>query len=236
MSALPNIVILTGAGLSAESGIPTFRDAKGLWEQHDIDDVATPQGYARNPDLVHAFYNQRRRDVLNVKPNAAHYALAKLEREHAGTVTTITQNIDPLHEDAGTQNLIHMHGELLKIFCGGCKVRRAWREDLSTVHGCPDCNLLGRMRPDVVWFGEMPYQMDDIAEAIAAADVFVSIGTSGNVYPAAGFVAGAREAGAHTIELNLAPSDGAHLFHETHQGPATKIVPAFVDRLLGGAV
>jgi NAD-dependent deacetylase len=181
---------------------------------------------------VHDFYNQRRRALKGVKPNAAHLALARLEREHAGYVTIITQNIDPLHEAAGSENLIHMHGELLKALCTRCGTRQAWEEDLGIETPCPTCGKTGGMRPDVVWFGEMPYAMERIYEALIGADLFISIGTSGNVYPAAGFVAATREAGAHTVELNLEPSEGAHRFHEAIHGPATRIVPAFVDRLL----
>ena len=233
MSSYRSILILTGAGLSAESGLATFRDAGGIWAKYDYRDVATPQGFARNPDLVHEFYNMRRRDLHGVTPNAAHTALARLEREHDGKVVIVTQNIDNLHEAAGSRNLIHMHGELFRSLCAHCGTRRDWREDLSTTLACPDCGRSGGMRPDVVWFGEMPYQMKRIYETLASAELFISIGTSGNVYPAAGLVAGAREAGAHTVELNLEPSEGASLFAEAIHGPATEVVPAFVDKLLG---
>lgn len=228
-----SILILTGAGLSAESGLATFRDAGGIWAKYDYRDVATPQGFARDPALVHEFYNTRRRDLQGVKPNAAHAALARLEREHKGEVTIVTQNIDNLHEAAGSRSLIHMHGELFKSLCTHCGARRTWREDLSTSLACPDCGQADGMRPDVVWFGEMPYHMERIYKKLAGADLFISIGTSGNVYPAAGFVAGAREAGAHTVELNLEPSEGASLFAEAVHGPATTVVPAFVEMLLG---
>ncbi len=229
-----NIVILTGAGLSAESGISTFRDRDGIWSKYDVEDVATPEGFRRNPQLVHDFYNNRRRAHAGVAPNAAHFALAKLEREHQGTVTIVTQNIDALHEAAGSQNLIHMHGELLAALCALCGERHAWSDDLSLKTPCPACARKGGMRPDVVWFGEMPYAMERIYTALIGADLFISIGTSGNVYPAAGFVAATREAGAHTVELNLEPSEGAlaHLFHEAIHGPATVVVPAFLERLL----
>jgi len=229
-----NIVVLTGAGLSAESGVSTFRDKDGIWSKYDLRDVATPEGFRANPHRVHEFYNQRRRAHGSVAPNAAHAALAKLEREHKGAVTIVTQNIDALHEAAGTRNLIHMHGELFKALCSRCGARHPCTEDLGTATACPACAKTGGMRPDVVWFGEMPYHMDRIADALTAADLFISIGTSGNVYPAAGFVAEARDAGAHTVELNLEPSEGAHLFHEAIHGPATRIVPAFVERLLAG--
>lgn len=234
MTDFQYIVVLTGAGLSAESGLSTFRDKDGIWAKYDYREVATPQGFARNPELVHDFYNQRRRTLAGVKPNAAHMALARLEREHKGTVVVVTQNIDALHEAAGTKTLIHMHGELLKALCAACGARHAWAEDLGADTVCPQCGAAGRMRPDVVWFGEMPYEMERIAEHLSAADLFLSIGTSGNVYPAAGFVAQARAHGAHTVELNLEPSDGASLFTEAIHGPATQIVPAYVAKLLSG--
>lgn len=232
MPRYDRIVILTGAGISAESGVATFRDKDGIWSKVDYRDVATPEGFARNPARVHEFYNARRRAHAHVKPNAAHFALARLESEHPGEVTVVTQNIDALHEAAGSANLIHMHGELLAALCAACGTRRSWSEDLSVETACPACAGKGGMRPDVVWFGEMPYRMDEIAARLAAADLFISIGTSGNVYPAAGFVAEARAAGAHTVELNLEPSDGISLFAEANHGPATAVVPAYVERLL----
>ena len=235
MTNFQHIVILTGAGLSAESGLSTFRDKNGIWARHDYREVATPEAFERNPIKVLDFYNQRRRALKGVKPNAAHLALARLEREHAGYVTIITQNIDPLHEAAGSENLIHMHGELLKALCARCGARQAWEEDLGIETPCPTCGKTGGMRPDVVWFGEMPYHMEQIAEALLAADLFLSIGTSGNVYPAAGFVAEARGHGAHTVELNLEPSEGVSFFAETIHGPATEIVPAYVETLLRGS-
>jgi NAD-dependent deacetylase len=236
MPGLSNIVVLTGAGLSAESGIATFRDKDGIWSKFNIEDVATPEAFRRNPQLVHTFYNDRRRGHAGVQPNAAHVALARLEREHSGTVTVVTQNIDALHEAAGSRNVIHMHGEILKALCALCGERHACSDDLSLEATCPACNKKGGMRPDVVWFGEMPYEMERIYQALIGADLFISIGTSGNVYPAAGFVAAAREAGAHTVELNLEPSDGAHFFHEAIHGPATAVVPSFVERLLSATV
>lgn len=232
MAAFERIVVLTGAGLSAESGLATFRDKDGIWSKYDIEEVATPEAFARNPVLVHDFYNQRRRGLRDVRPNAAHLALARLEREHDGEVTVVTQNIDALHEAAGSTRLIHMHGELLKALCAHCAERHPWHEDLFTGVACPACGQAGRMRPDVVWFGEMPYHMEEIYALLARADLFVSIGTSGTVYPAAGFVREARSAGAHTIELNLEPSEGASLFAEAIHGPASRIVPAWVDGLL----
>ena len=233
MAHYANIVVLTGAGLSAESGVATFRDKGGIWSKYDIEDVATPDAFRRNPSLVHDFYNERRRAHAGVEPNAAHLALARLEREHQGTVTIVTQNIDALHEAAGSRNLIHMHGELLKAMCALCGERHAWADDLDLKTPCPGCGKRSGMRPDVVWFGEMPYEMERIYHALIGADLFISIGTSGNVYPAAGFVAATREAGAHTVELNLEPSEGAHVFHEAIHGRATEVVPAYVDTLLG---
>ena len=235
MSAHRNIVILTGAGLSAESGLATFRDKGGIWARYDYRDVATPEGFAKNPDLVHEFYNMRRRAHAEVKPNAAHFALARLEQLHPGTVTIVTQNVDTLHEAAGASNLIHMHGEIVKVFCQHCTARRVWKTDLARTTACPMCGETGGMRPDIVWFGEMPYHMDRIATALAEADLFISIGTSGNVYPAAGFVRDAITHGARTIELNLEPSSGASLFDEAVYGPATEIVPLYVSKLLGSA-
>jgi NAD-dependent deacetylase len=232
MANFQHIVILTGAGLSAESGLSTFRDKDGIWAKYDYRDVATPEGFRRNPELVHDFYNQRRRALQGVEPNAAHHALARLEREHAGEVTIITQNIDPLHEAAGSKNLIHMHGELLKALCVLCGDSHPWDADIGLATACPACERRGGMRPDVVWFGEMPYAMERIYGHLMHADLFLSIGTSGNVYPAAGFVAVTRENGAHTVELNLEPSEGASLFAEAIHGPATQIVPAYVEKLL----
>ncbi len=231
-----SIVVLTGAGISQASGLSTFRDADGIWARVRIEDVATPEAFARDPERVHGFYNERRRGLVGagVQPNAAHLALVQLETDHAGEVLVVTQNIDDLHERAGTQNLIHMHGELLKARCTICGDARDWRDDLNAAEACPACGAVGTLRPNVVWFGEMPRQMDRITTALGACDVFVSIGTSGNVYPAAGFVAEARAAGAHTVELNLEPSQGAALFDESHHGPAVDLVPAFVDRVLAG--
>lgn len=234
MAGYRNILILTGAGLSAESGVPTFRDKAGIWAQYDYRDVATPEGFAKNPRLVHEFYNMRRRAHAGIKPNAAHDALARLERDYeGGTVNVVTQNVDALHEQAGSRNLIHMHGEIFQALCDSCRARRRWADDLSLDVACPTCGHAGGMRPDVVWFGEMPYHMARIADLLKQADLFISIGTSGNVYPAAGFVAEARANGAHTVELNLEPSEGASLFKEAIHGPATQVVPAYVDRLLG---
>lgn len=233
MSDIAQIVVLTGAGLSAESGLGTFRDVDGIWTKYDLSEVATPEGYSRNPKLVLDFYNMRRQGVAAAQHNAAHEALAKLEREHSANVLIVTQNIDALHEAAGSKNLIHMHGELLKALCTRCGSRHAWREDIIIDTHCPACAEIGCVRPDVVWFGEMPYRMQEIYDALASADLFISIGTSGTVYPAAGFVAEARDSGAHTVELNLEPSEGTSLFAETVHGPATEVVPAYVDKLLG---
>ncbi len=236
MGNYERIVILTGAGLSAESGLDTFRDKDGIWAKYDYRDVATPEGFAKDPVLVHQFYNMRRRELQKAKPNAAHKALARLERDHPGDVLIVTQNIDSLHEAAGSKNLIHMHGELFRVFCFHCNKKQPWKEDLSTEVACNICQASGTLRPDVVWFGETPYQMEGIISALMEADLFLSIGTSGNVYPAAGFVEGAREAGAHTVELNLEPSDGARKFHDAIHGPATEVVPAYVDQLLSDSL
>ena len=230
-----NIVILTGAGISKESGLDTFRDADGIWSKVRIEDVATPEAFVRDPVGVHEFYNTRRRNLLagNVRPNAAHAALARLEEAWPGEVLLVTQNIDNLHEGAGSRNLIHMHGEMLKSSCQHCRAVAEWTEDLSVELACPSCERAGGMRPHVVWFGEMPLDMDTIYTALGRSHLFISIGTSGNVYPAAGFVDEARRtAGAHTSELNLEPSEGASLFAEAIYGPATEVVPAYIDKLL----
>jgi len=228
------IVVLTGAGISKESGLDTFRDKDGLWSRVRIEDVATPEAFARDPLRVQAFYNARRRGLLDpaVQPNAAHRALARLEQTFAGELLLVTQNIDDLHERAGSQRVLHMHGELLKARCRHCDTVHRWPGDLEPATPCPGCGEPGGLRPHVVWFGEMPLDMERIDEALAAADLFVSTGTSGNVYPAAGFVAEARAAGAHTVELNLEPSEGAALFREAHHGPASQVVPAYVESLL----
>jgi NAD-dependent deacetylase len=233
MSNSSNIVILTGAGISAESGVKTFRDNGGLWEEHRIEDVATPEAFMHDPDLVQNFYNIRRAQMETVKPNAAHSALAKLEAEHSGTVTIITQNVDDLHERAGSQIVIHMHGELAKVRCRICNKVHRWHGDCDQSTACPDCGASPSLRPHIVWFGEMPFYMPEIGKILRQADIFVSIGTSGNVYPAAGFVAEVAAIGrAKTIELNLEPSQGSVYFDETRHGPAGKTVPQFVGELL----
>lgn len=230
-----NIVILTGAGISAESGLSVFRGPGGLWEGHRAEDVATPEAFRRDPALVHRFYNERRANLKKVKPNAAHEALARLEAEHSGQVTLVTQNIDNLHERAGSSNVIHMHGEMLKARCTKCADVFGWDKDTSEETPCPACGVKPGVRPHIVWFHETPLSMDEIEVALYTADLFISIGTSGSVYPAAGFVSLVRSLGkGHTVELNLEPSEGQSLFKETHYGKATKIVPSYVDKLLKG--
>ncbi|WP_271079457.1 NAD-dependent deacylase [Aurantiacibacter sp. MUD61] len=231
MSSIRNIVILTGAGISAESGLKTFRAEDGLWENHPVEQVATPEGFARDPDLVQRFYDERRANVLAAQPNAAHESLGRLEAEFDGEVLLVTQNIDDLHERGGARNTLHMHGEVLSAWCRACDVRHKWEGTLRDGPDCPACGKAS-MRPDIVWFGEMPYQMDRIFAAIAQADLFVSIGTSGAVYPAAGFVQEANRAGARTLELNLERSAGSHFFDETRLGPASELVPEWVEELL----
>ena len=229
------IVILTGAGISKESGLHTFRDPDGIWARYDISEVATPEAFVSNPNLVHHFYNDRRAGLHDqtVQPNAAHLALARLEAEWPGDVLLVTQNIDDLHGRAGSKNLIHMHGELLKIRCNYCDLLTDWPGDLAKETPCPSCGKAGGLRPHVVWFGEMPLEMERIYAALGDCGLFISIGTSGNVYPAAGFVQVAHEeAGAETVELNLEPSSGATLFDHSRYGPATELVPAFVEALL----
>jgi NAD-dependent deacetylase len=243
MTQIKRIVILTGAGISAESGIDTFRSAggqgQGLWEQHRVEDVATPEGFARNPNLVLGFYDMRRAALAQVVPNPAHRALAHLQaefaREPGREVLLVTQNVDDLHERGGSAQVLHMHGELKSALCLSCEMRSPWQTSLIERPPCPVCRA-PTLRPDVVWFGEMPYQMGRIYQALEVCDLFVSIGTSGAVYPAAGFVEEARRAGAATLELNLEPSEGSRLFHETRLGPASALVPAWVDEVLGGGV
>jgi len=232
MSKIDHIVILTGAGISAESGIQTFRDAGGLWEGHAVEQVATPEGFAADPVLVHRFYNLRRAALRAVVPNAAHIALGKLQSEFKGQVTLVTQNVDDLHERGGSLDVIHMHGELLSAFCSACEHHWRQAEDLSIATPCPACRAVGGPRPDIVWFGEMPYQMRRLEAAVQACDFFVSIGTSGAVYPAAGFVHLAKSFGAQTLELNLEPSQGSRAFHDARHGPATQLVPEWVDSIL----
>lgn len=228
------IVILTGAGISAESGLGTFRDLGGIWTQVRLEEVATPEAFAADPARVRAFYDARRAQARAAAPNAAHRALARLQQAR-GDVLIVTQNVDALHERAGAVRLIHIHGTLDGALCAGCGHRWHWEPAAMTAaDACPACRRKGGVRPDVVWFGEMPYALDEAYEALADCDLFVSIGTSGAVYPAAGFVSEARAAGARTLELNLERSAGSHLFHETRQGPATGLVPAWVQEMLAG--
>lgn len=233
MPDFKRIVILTGAGVSAESGIDTFRASGGLWEQHRIEDVATPEGFARDPRLVLGFYDMRRAALAQAEPNLAHIALARLERDFPGDLLLVTQNVDDLHERGGSARVLHMHGELKSALCTSCGMRSRWERTMLDRPPCPVC-CAPTLRPDVVWFGEMPYQMGRIYQALEAYDLFVSIGTSGAVYPAAGFVQEARAAGAHTLELNLEPSEGSRLFHESRLGLAGQLVPQWVDEVLGG--
>jgi NAD-dependent deacetylase len=230
-----NIVILTGAGVSAESGLATFRGPDGLWEGHRVEDVCTPEAYRRDPALVHAFYDARRSKLGSVQPNEAHKALARLDSEWPGELLLVTQNVDDLHERGGSKRLLHMHGELTKGWCLACDERFRWTGDMGEGAHCPSCHTIGKVRPDIVWFGEMPYAMDRIDRALQRADLFVSIGTSGAVYPAAGFVQTARYCGARTLEMNLEPSLGSAFFDESRVGPAGKRVPEWVEEMLYGA-
>ncbi|MCG3725597.1 Sir2 family NAD+-dependent deacetylase [Vibrio cincinnatiensis] len=229
-----NIVVLTGAGISAESGIQTFRAQDGLWENHRIEEVATPEGFERDPELVQAFYNQRRRKLQSetIQPNAAHFALGELAQKLHGQVTIITQNIDNLHERGGSHNVIHMHGELLKARCSISNQVIEQKDDLNTVDLCHCCQIPHQLRPHIVWFGEMPLRMGEIYSALEQADLFISIGTSGVVYPAAGFVHDAKMHGAHTIEINLEPSAVESEFAEKRYGKASVEVPRLVQELL----
>ena len=235
-----NIFVLTGAGVSAESGLGTFRDKRGegIWAKFDPMKLATPEAFARDPEAVLAFYDLRRRNLRDAKPNAAHFALARLEdslAKRGESLTLVTQNIDDLHERAGSASVIHMHGELLKARCGRCEAVRSWLDDLTVANICPNCGRAGALRPHVVWFGEMPLDMDLIDRALREADLFVAIGTSGAVYPAAGFVAEARAYGLRTCEINLEAADNARLFDEQRLGPASEMVPAWVEELVGGS-
>ena len=242
MADLGSIVILTGAGISAESGIPTFRTKNGAtyWEvyedglvpkYHRVEDVCTPEALADDPVLVHHFYDTRRAALATVEPNAAHRALARLDAAWPGDLLLVTQNVDDLHERAGSRRLLHMHGELRSALCAACGQRAPHDGDLPPAAPCPACGAPA-LRPDIVFFGEMPYDMDRIETALAAADLFVSIGTSGAVYPAAGFVQLAAHHGAATLELNLDRSAGSDLFDETRLGPAGELVPEWIKQIL----
>ena len=234
MSRLPNVVVLTGAGISAESGLATFRDNNGLWEEHRIEDVATPQAFAADAERVYRFYNARRAQLQNpeIVPNAAHKALARLEQTLGSKLMLITQNVDDLHERAGSTEVVHMHGTLQSYRCLRSHKSVPCTSAFSSSTRCHCCTPGSPVRPDIVWFGEMPLHMERITQALTQADVFIAIGTSGQVYPAAGFVDIARDHNAHTVELNLESATSDHLFEETWQGPATNVVPAYVDTLL----
>lgn len=228
---MKKIVILTGAGISAESGLGTFRAEDGLWAEHRVEDVATPEGFARDPALVMNFYNARRAQAFDARPNAGHLALTDLQKGFAGEVILVTQNVDDLHEKAGTQDVMHMHGALKGALCAACDHRWPAPMEMQVGDSCPACHA-PTARPDIVWFGEMPYDMDAIYDHLAQADLFAAIGTSGNVYPAAGFVAEARRAGARTVEFNLEPSAVGSQFEDIRLGPATQTLPAWVAEIL----
>jgi NAD-dependent deacetylase len=229
---MQSIVILTGAGVSAESGLATFRGPDGLWEGHRVEDVCTPEAFRRDPGLVHAFYDARRAKLGTVEPNAAHKALARLDAEWPGEFLLVTQNVDDLHERAGSKRLVHMHGELTKGWCLQCDERFGWTGPMGDAAECPSCRTAGMVRPDIVWFGEMPYDMERIDEAIRGCDLFVSIGTSGAVYPAAGFVQTARCCSARTLEMSLEPSLGSVFFNQCRIGAACELVPAWTLEML----
>lgn len=230
--AIQHIVILTGAGVSAESGLATFRDSGGLWEKHDPMTIATPEAFRRDPALVYRFYNARRNQLRDVAPNAAHLALARLQAHFAGDVFLVTQNVDDLHERGGSQQVCHMHGELNKMLCTGCATSMAAACDYDAASTCPRCGVVGKLRPDIVWFGEIPYRMDEIEGHLRHCDLFIAVGTSGVVYPAAGFVREARSGGAYTIEINRELSAVTGYFHQQRCGTATVEVAALVEELL----
>lgn len=227
---MAEIVVLTGAGISAESGLGTFRDVDGLWTKYDLNDVATPEGFARNPVLVHDFYNARRANCAEARPNAAHHALARFQRDHPGRLLIVTQNVDDLHQRAGSDPVIQMHGALMGALCGACGHRWDAPAVMTPADTCPAC-AAPATRPDVVWFGEMPYHMDRIEAALQGCRIFAAIGTSGQVWPAAGFVQLARSRGAQCVEINLDRSEMSPAFQETRGGPATQAVPAWLDSL-----
>ncbi|MDO6692587.1 NAD-dependent protein deacylase [Aliiglaciecola sp. 3_MG-2023] len=228
------VVVLTGAGISAESGLKTFRDNDGLWEKHRVEDVATPEAFVRNPDLVYRFYNQRRAQLQSpdIAPNKGHLALVELEKYLADNFLLITQNVDDLHERAGSKRVLHMHGELLSYRCMGSQKVSQTKEQYDQNSQCECCQQPSMIRPNIVWFGEMPLYMDEISDALSKADIFISVGTSGNVYPAAGFVEQASFHGAHCVELNLEPSNGFTAFSESHYGPATNVIPNYIASLI----
>jgi NAD-dependent deacetylase len=229
------VVVLTGAGISAESGLRTFRASDGLWEEHPIEDVATPEAFSRDPDLVHRFYSERRQQLDRVTPNRAHFALAEAASDPRLDLFLVTQNVDDLHERAGQPKVHHMHGELRKMRCVVTGRVEAFEGESTVLSSCRCCAQPGHLRPHIVWFGEVPLGMDEIHAALVDATVFVSIGTSGNVYPAAGFVRLARQVGARAVELNLEPSEGARLFDEARYGLATEIVPTYLAELVQAA-
>ena len=230
--SMKKIVILTGAGISAESGVPTFRDAGGLWEGHSVGDVATPAAFRRNPELVHRFYNQRRSDLKSRQPNPAHIAIAKLQQAYPDNVTLVTQNVDDLHERGGSPQILHLHGELRKIRCEFCLKPSDWFDDLSVHTTCPKCQRASFLRPHIVWFGEVPFGLEHIEQALENVEIFAAIGTSGLVYPAASFVDAASCNDAHTIEFNVKETTASARFDEIRTGPASLTVVEWVDELL----
>lgn len=229
------IVVLTGAGVSAESGLATFRDSDGLWEKHDPMQIATPEAFARDPDLVYRFYNARRNQLNEVFPNDAHRALARLQSVFSGEVFLVTQNVDDLHERGGSHQVCHMHGALNRMLCQACNQVQSATRDYDGSSHCPQCGAPGKLRPDIVWFGEIPYHMETISTMLRKCDLFVAVGTSGVVYPAAGFVQEALAAGARTIEINRELSEVTGFFHQQRRGAATQEVGALVEELLAGS-
>lgn len=231
-----SLIILTGSGISAESGLGTFRDTDGIWAKFDWRELATPEAFATQPDQVHAFYNARRAGLKQARPNAAHHALAELEKAwiaRGGEFLLVTQNVDDLHEHAGSERLVHMHGELKKMRCEHCGYVHEAFDEISVDLPCLNCRKAGGLRPHIVWFGEMPMEMDLIYNQLEDCDLFVAIGTSGTVYPAAGFSQLAKQVGAHCVELNLDDTDTSSLFDEHRKGLASKVVPQWVAEIVG---
>ena len=227
-----HIVFLTGAGISAESGLATFRSENGLWNNHRVEDVATIEAYLRNPDYVHQFYNDMRPELFKAEPNPAHLAITDLQSNYPAQIDIVTQNVDTLHEKAGNKNIYHIHGQINQIVCLNCgHVFETWG-DISSEDKCEKCGVVGMLKPNIVFFGENLLYMDKVDNLLKSCDLFISIGTSGVVYPAAGFVQIAKMFGADTIELNMEQTSNNRLFDRHIYGPAGTTLPALVQELI----